>query len=165
MTQKLNDRIVVIGLGSPVMSDDAIGLEISKAIEELNLPDVDTRQEAIGGLDILPMIHGYKHAIIVDAIQTFEYGPGTVLLFNPEDFDSTISDASAHEVNLATALRIGRELDPDIMPKSIKFVAIEVEDIQTMSEEMTPSVLAAVNSAKDAVLHIISEFRCLTDQY
>lgn len=158
-----NGRIAVIGLGSPIMTDDAVGLEVSLAVEALRLPGVDTRQEAIGGLDILPMIYGYGCAIIVDAVQTFEHGPGSVMIFDPEDFESTVADASAHDVNLATAIKIGRQMDPDIMPDVIRFVAVEVEDIQTMGETMTPEVGAAVGSAVDAVLHLISCFRCRSD--
>lgn len=159
MTQ-LKDKTVVIGLGSPIMTDDAVGLKVSEMVESLNLPDVDTRQEAIGGLDILPMIRGYRFAIVVDAIQTYMYDPGTIMLFDPEDFDSTIADASAHDVNLATAIKIGRDMDPDLMPEKIRFVAIEVKDIQTMSETMNPEIEECVDSAKNAILHIISEFRC-----
>ncbi len=59
---------VVVGLGSPIMCDDAVGLRVSKAVEAMNLEDVDCCQEAVGGLDILPVIHGYRYAIIVDAI-------------------------------------------------------------------------------------------------
>jgi hydrogenase maturation protease len=156
----MNDRVIVIGLGSPIMSDDAVGLKVSEAVEKLKMPGVDTLQEAVGGLDIIPMLSGYRFAVIVDAIQTRMYEPGTVLIFDPESFDSTIADVPAHDVNLATAIRIGRELDNSVMPEIIKFIAIEVEDLQTVSEEMTSSVAAAVDPAKNAVLHLISEFRC-----
>ena len=71
-------RTVVVGLGSPIMCDDAVGLRVSEAIDAMDFEDVDCCQEAVGGLDILPVIHGYRYAIIVDAIQTGEYGPGTV---------------------------------------------------------------------------------------
>ena len=142
------------------MSDDAVGLKVSEAVEKLKMPGVDTLQEAVGGLDIIPMLSGYRFAVIVDAIQTRMYEPGTVLIFDPESFDSTIADVPAHDVNLATAIRIGRELDNSVMPEIIKFIAIEVEDLQTVSEEMTSSVAAAVDPAKNAVLHLISEFRC-----
>ncbi len=158
------DKTVVIGLGSPIMSDDAVGLKVSEEIERMGFDDVDTLQEAVGGLDIIPMVSGYKYAIIVDAIQTKEYEPGTVLLFDPESFDCTIADVPAHDVNLATAIKIGRQMDNSVMPDVIKFVAIEVEDLQTMSEEMTPKVSAAVGPAKNAVLHLISDFRCQADR-
>jgi len=156
---KLSDRTVVIGLGSPIMSDDAVGLKVSEAVEALGLPDVDTLQEAVGGLEILPMLSGYRFAVIVDAILTGEYEPGTVLIFDPESFDCTVANVPAHDMNLATAIKIGRQMDDSVMPEIIKFIAIEVEDLQTMSEEMTPRVAAAVGPAKNAVLHLLSEFR------
>jgi hydrogenase maturation protease len=158
----LTDRdssIAVVGLGSPIMCDDAVGLRVSQAIEDMHLDDVDCYQEAVGGLDILPVIHGYRMAIVVDAIMTGEYGPGTVLIFSEQDFDSKISEAASHDVNLPTAIKIGRQMDPSLMPDVIKFIAIEVEDIKTMTETMTPAVEAAVPSASRAVLHLMEEFR------
>lgn len=155
----LNGRIAVIGLGSPIMCDDAVGLRVSEAIDALGMDDVDCFQEAIGGLDILPVIHSYSHAIVVDAIQTGEYGPGTVLLFRESDFDEVIADAATHDVNLPTAIKIGRKMDPEIMPETISFVAVEVQDIKTVTETMTPEVEAAVDSAKAAVLHLIETAR------
>ena len=154
-----SDNILVIGLGSPIMSDDAVGLEVSERIENMNLPGVETRQEAIGGLDIIPVLWGYRHAIIVDAIQTKQYEPGTVMIFDPEDFAPTITNASAHDFNLATAMKIGRDMEPEQMPDKVIFVAIEVEDIQTMNEGMTEKVEASVGPATDAVLHYIEEFQ------
>lgn len=156
---KRNSRIAVVGLGSPIMCDDAVGLRVSQSIADMELDDVECHEEAVGGLDILPVIHGYDYAVIVDAIQTGNYGPGTVLIFSEEDFNDVVSEASSHDVNLPTAMKIGRQMDPDIMPKKVMYVAIEVEDIKTMTETMTPAVESAVESAKNAVLHIISEFR------
>ena len=62
-------------------------------------------------------------------------------------------------MNLPTAMKIGRQMDPDIMPKEVRFVAIEVQDIRTMSETMTPAVEEAVDSGRSAVLHLIDELR------
>lgn len=156
---KGNGRIAVVGLGSPIMCDDAVGLRVSQAIDDMGMDDVDCFQEAVGGLDILPVIHGYSHAIIVDAIQTGEYGPGTVLLFTESDFDGKITEAATHDVNLPTAIKIGRQMDPDLMPETISFVAIEVQDIKTMTETMTPDVEDAVDSARRAVLHLMDSAR------
>lgn len=156
---KRDADVVVVGLGSPIMCDDAVGLRISDEIQSMGLPGVDCCQEAVGGLDILPVIHGYRYAVIVDAIQTMRYDPGTVLLFKESDFDEVVAGAACHDVNLPTAMKIGRQMDPEIMPEEVRFVAIEVADIRTMSETMTPAVEEAVGSGKAAVLHIIEELR------
>ena len=154
-----SDTILVIGLGSPIMTDDAIGLEVVQEIEDMALDGIETRQEAIGGLDIIPVMWGYKHVIIVDANQTGSYEPGTIMFFNPEDFNDTIGDASAHDINLATAMRIGREMEPEMMPDEVCFIAVEAEDIGTVNEGMTPRLVEAKPSAVRAVLHQIEEFR------
>jgi len=160
----LSDVILVIGLGSPIMSDDAVGLKVADVIENMMIPGVETRQEAIGGLDIIPVLYGYRNAVIVDAIKTGAYPPGTVMIFDPDDFEPTVGDASAHSINLATAMHMGRGLDPENMPESVRFVAIEVEDIQTVSETMTETVEKAVPEATNAVLHIIEGFRVRSDR-
>ena len=165
MSEQRSDKILVIGLGSPIMTDDAIGLEVVQEIEDMHIPGVDTRQEAVGGLDIIPVLWGYRNAIIVDAIQTRQYDPGTIMFFNPEDFNDTIGDASAHDINLATAMRIGREMEPDMMPDEVCFIAIEAEDIGTVNEGMTPKLVEAKPSAVRAVLHQLDRARHRKDRY
>jgi len=157
MTCELSDTVLVIGLGSPIMTDDAIGLKVAETIESMRLDNVEVMQEAIGGLDIIPMIMGYRNVIIVDAIKTGACEPGTVIIFNPEDFEPTVANASAHEINLATAMHMGRQLEPDSMPLSIRFVAVEVADIMTVGETMTEAVVNALPSAAEAVLDLIKE--------
>jgi len=141
------------------MSDDAIGLKVVEKIESMNLSGVETRQEAIGGLDIIPVIMGYRSVVIVDAIKTGSYDPGTVIIFNPEDFEPTVANASAHEMNLATAMHIGRQYEPEGMPDRVKFVAIEVSDLVTVSETMTDAVTDALPDAVAAVLDLIEKFQ------
>ena len=163
-------RIAVVGLGSPIMCDDAVGLRVSEEISKMGLDGVECFQEAIGGLDILPVIEGFDYAVIVDAIQTMEYEPGTVLLYRERDFEEEVAEAATHDVNLPTALKIGRRMEGHVMPKEVRFVAIEVADIKTMSETMTPPVEEAVPSAVDAVLHTIrsmtgSERMCQTSVF
>ena len=154
-----SDTVLIIGLGSPIMTDDAIGLEVVQEIEDMHLDGVETRQEAVGGLDIIPIMWGYKNVIIVDAIQTQMYEPGTIMFFDPEDFDETIGDASAHDINLATAMRIGRDMEPEMMPDRVCFIAVEAEDIGTMHEGMTPRLVEAKPSAVRAVLHQLEQIR------
>lgn len=158
MSEKLKDTAVVVGLGSPIMSDDAVGLKIAEHIGNLGISGIETRQEAIGGLDILPVIRGFRFAVIVDSVLTGNVAPGTVMIFDPEDFEHTVASSSAHDINLATAMSIGRHMEPDMMPESVKYVAVEACDIQTVSESMTPDVEAAIPNAVSAVLHLISEF-------
>jgi len=154
---QMEDHILVIGLGSPIMSDDAIGLHVVDRLESMGLPNVITQQEAIGGLDIIPMVMDHRRVIIVDAIQTFQQPPGTITVMDPDAFQHTIAPASAHEMNLPTAMHMGRQLEPERMPEKVRFVAIEVKDLHTVSEEMTPDVEKALPEAVATVLQLIEE--------
>lgn len=160
----LNGRLAVIGIGSPVMTDDSIGLRISEAIGKLGMDDVDCFQEAVGGLELLPLLRGYSYAVVVDAIQTWNYDPGTILIFDVADFESTVHDVPSHDINVATAIRMGREMDPGSMPLQIKFVAMEIKDMATMGEELTPEVAARQESAENAVRFVLDGFRKDRDQ-
>ncbi|AGI48262.1 hydrogenase maturation protease [Thermoplasmatales archaeon BRNA1] len=161
----LNGRIRVIGLGSPVMTDDSVGLRVSEDIERMGMDDVDCCQEAVGGLELLPLMKGYSYVVIVDAIQTFQYDPGTILIFDVADFESTVNNGMpAHDINVATAIGIGRQMDPDSMPLQVRFVAMEIKDMQTMSEELTPIVASKESSMVDAALHVMDLFRQDRDQ-
>ena len=161
----LNGRIAVIGIGSPIMTDDSIGLRLSEEIQAMGMPDVDCTQEAVGGLELLPFMRGYSYVVIVDAIQTWQYEPGTVLIFDVADFESTVNGGMpAHDTNIATAVAIGRQIDNSTMPLQIRFVAMEIEDMQTMSEELTPAVAAKKQSMLEAAISVIEGFRRDRDQ-
>ena len=54
---------------------------------------------------------------------------------------------------------IGRDMEPEQMPVSVRFVAIEVEDLQTMHEGLTEKVEASKDKAVDAVKYLIEEIQ------
>jgi len=155
----MSDRILVLGLGSPIISDDRIGLAVAERIEKMGLEGVDVRQEAIGGLDMVHMVMDYDVVVVVDAIQTKAYPPGSIAVLDVEDFDPTITTSSVHDINLATALHIGRQLEPERMPRRMYFVAIEAAELLLVSEEMTPEVEASIPEATQVVLEIIQKVR------
>ena len=156
----LNGRIALIGLGSPIMTDDSIGLRISEEVESMGLDDVDCFQEAIGGLELLPIMRGYSAVVIADAILTGMYDPGTILIFDVADFESTVNRGMpAHDINIATAVKMGRAMDASTMPDRILFVAMEIADMQTMSEELTPIVASKKSAMVDAVMDTIGRLR------
>ncbi len=151
-------RTLVIGLGSPLLTDDSVGLQVARRLSPLlaGRPDIDLVEDYRGGLQLMERMTGYDRAVIVDAIVTGGE-PGTLHLLGPGDIP-TQKSASAHDVNLPTALELGRRLgvrlpaDADIL-----LVGVEAEDILTFSERCTPKVEAAIPRAVEAVLAALSE--------
>ena len=74
------NRILLLGLGNEVLTDDAIGLEAVRAAQShfVGHQSVDVRETTEMGLALLDFIEGYRALILVDSIQTGRVPPGTI---------------------------------------------------------------------------------------
>lgn len=153
----MNKRTLILGLGNPILTDDSVGLrvagELKSALAGRNGITVD--EDCWGGLRLMERLIGFDRAIIVDAIQTGG-PPGTVRTLSPKDIPTQHS-ASAHDVNLPTALAFGRKMGLHLPEDSeIILVAIEAVDILTFGERCTPPVEAAIPQAVQLVLNLLA---------
>lgn len=146
-------KTLILGLGNPLVTDDSVGL---KVVEELKprlagRVDVEVSEDYWGGLRLMERMIGFDRAIVVDAIQTGA-PPGTIHLLTPDGIPTQRS-ASAHDMNLLTALEFGRQAGMHLPENArIRLVGIEAEDILTFGEQCTPAVQAAIPQAVEAVL-------------
>jgi hydrogenase maturation protease len=157
MAGAMNGRKLVLGIGSPIMCDDAIGLRVLQELEHRGVEGVDLREACASGLDLIEMMIDYDLVIVVDAIINSSNPPGTVMVLSPEDFSDTVHGTNPHEANIATTLELGRTLEPERFPKRIIFVAVEANDVFTVSEEMTPELEAALDGTVEKVLQLLTE--------
>lgn len=150
------ERTLVIGLGNPLLRDDGVGLHVVAALRQRPLAeDVDCADETHGGLRLMERMIGYDRVLVVDAMTT-GVEPGTVRQVSFETH-ATRHSASAHDVDLPTALRVGRESGAPLPPDArVVLIGIEAEDVETFGEEMTPAVAAAVPRAVETVLHVLA---------
>lgn len=149
-------KTLVLGLGNPVISDDSVGLRVAEALKPrlADRTDVEIDEDFWGGLRLMERLIGYDRAVIIDAMQTGSE-PGTVRLLTPGDLPTQRS-ASAHDVNFPTALAFGRQSGVQLPPDaSIVLVGIEVVDILTFSEQLTPAVESAIPRAVELVLEAL----------
>jgi hydrogenase maturation protease len=113
--------------------------------------DVEVAEDYWGGLRLMERLVGYDRAIVIDAIQTGGR-PGTIHRLTPDDIPTQRS-ASAHDLNLPTALAFGRQAGLKLPANhAILLVGVEAEDILTFSERCTPAVEAAIPAVVEAVL-------------
>jgi len=146
-------KTLVLGLGNPLITDDGVGLRVVARLKPLlaDRPDVDVSEDYWGGLRLMERMVGFDRAIVVDAIQTGA-APGTIHLLTPDGIPTQRS-ASAHDVNLSTALEFGRRAELHLPEnRHIQLVGIEAEDVLTFREECTPAVEASIPFAVEAVL-------------
>jgi hydrogenase maturation protease len=145
-------KTLVLGLGNMILTDDRVGMIVAEEVgRRVDADDVTVTQASIGGLGLLELVVGYEKVIIVDAIQTEEGQPGQVHRLYADEFRPHLRGASSHDISLATALELGRQLHEDI-PGEIVILAVEAADVETFGEELTPAVAAAVPEVVELVL-------------
>lgn len=153
-------RTLVLGLGNPLLSDDGAGLRVARLLRSrlAGRADVDVDEDYWGGLRLIERMIGFGRAVVVDAICSGAE-PGTVRV-TPVTGTSTRHSASAHDVDLMTALAVGRQAGTPLPPDDgIRLVTIEAMDVQTFREECTPPVRAGVDRAVRAVMDLLETWR------
>lgn len=150
-------KTLVLGLGNPILSDDGVGIKVAHEVaSQLNNPQVTVSETSAAGLSLLDSIVGYDKAIIIDAIQTEKGQAGQVYRMKTEDFSLTKHLSSPHQINLATALELGKMLNL-AMPQKITVFAVEAKDVTSFSERCTPEVEQAIPGVIKMVLQELSQ--------
>jgi len=157
-------RILVIGLGNPLVSDDSVGLRVAQALQKplLDRPSVEVTEDYWGGLRLMERMIGYDSAIVIDAICTGA-SAGTIHYLTT-DAISTQKSASAHDVNLPTALAFGRQAGAHVpADRNVHLVGIEAQDVINFGDHCTAPVPAAIPRAVQRVLELIEALRAARD--
>jgi hydrogenase maturation protease len=151
-------KTLVIGLGNPLVADDSVGLRVAACLEGRleDYPNVDVVEDFWGGLRLMEKMIGYRRAIVIDAMFTGS-APGTILHATAVQF-STRKSASAHDVDLPTALAFGRAAGA-LLPADdeVRLVGIEAADLVHFGDCCTPDVAAAIPRAVAAVVDLLGD--------
>jgi hydrogenase maturation protease len=152
-------KTLVLGTGNPILSDDGAGIRVAQEVgKKLDDPQVTVSETSAAGLSLLDSIVGYDKVIIIDAIQTKKGKAGQIYRMKPEDFSYAKHLSSPHQINLVTALELGKVLNL-VMPQEIIIIAVEAKDISNFGERCTPEVERAI---PEAVKIVLSELKCQT---
>lgn len=149
--------VLVLGLGNDILTDDAVGLVVTRAVrrlllEQVEIEVVDTEEM---GLSLLDFIAGHRDLVIVDSVQTGKAAPGTL---HEIDGDAlcVLPHISPHFLGVGEIIALGRRLGL-AMPERVKIFAIEVEDPFTLGTELTKAIAATVPEA----IRRVSDAACL----
>jgi len=166
--------ILIAGLGNPILGDDGVGWHVAEEVsfqtgiplgdapiplpaDEIQAP-ITIECYALGGFSLMERLTGYDKVILIDSINTGKHAQGEVITFTLDQLaDLTFGhSASAHDVSLKTALRVGRDMDiplPD--DKNVHVVAIEAQHVYDFGEELSSLIAEAVPTAANLVLKLI----------
>ncbi len=137
-------KTLFLGLGNPILSDDAVGIRVVQEIEKM-LGDRDGicfARESVDGLRLLDVIRGYDRLIIVDAIRTRDR-PGSLYELSIGELEKAIHLTCVHSINFATALRMAKEAGEKI-PEEMSIYGVGVRSVREFKERMSPEVERSV---------------------
>mgnify|MGYP006287531197 CR=1 FL=1 len=144
-------RTLILGLGNPILSDDGIGIKIARAIKK-KMKNVEVVEASAAGFRIVDQILGFDKLILIDAIQTKNSEPGTIHLLNTQDLKNARHSSSIHDISFFDALDIYKK-NGESVPQEIIIYAIEVEQTDIFSEDLTPKVAAALPKAVNRIIN------------
>ena len=134
---------VIVGVGNPLLGDDAIGLEVAKRLK--GVVEADVKLCMAGGLELAEMIAEYDLAIIIDAFK----GKG-IKEIDVDDYEESVAN---HDINFPSAYRILRRYVK--MPK-VRVIGIGVDGIE-IKEELSPKIKKMIPEVVKKVKEIMEE--------
>jgi len=143
-------RTVIIGLGNTVLSDDGAGIYVARELKERLGSSFDVIEAELAGLDLMEMMRGYDRAVIIDAIKLDGEEPGTVFKLTIDDIRITPRLASCHDIDLVTALELGKRLGLK-MPDQVTIYAVQGKDVLTLNEGCTEPVEKVIPELVDEI--------------
>lgn len=140
--------VAVLGLGNPVLTDDAVGLHVAAEVERLlrehPIAGVSVLTSTRAGFELINLLTGFTHAMIIDCLELPEPIPGHVRRLDLNMLSGSARLVGVHDISVADAFELAATLGTR-MPGTVEIYAVEGGDTQTISEEMTSVVSAAVS--------------------
>jgi len=131
-------KTLVLGMGNPILSDDAVGIRIAEGLKQA-APDLDVVATSEAGLSLLEYVVGYDRLVIIDSIMTRQGEPGALYRLEVGELGGEFCLSSSHGVDIGTAITLGERLGYE-MPGQVSIYAVEISDNTTFSERCTARV-------------------------
>ncbi len=159
MTEEKCPKVVVLGIGNVLLSDEGIGIHAINELRKESWPEqVELVDGGTGGLGLLSVLEGAERAIIIDSLEA-GVEPGTIFKFQPKDL-TTFMDRSAlslHQVGIMEVLNLGRTLDS--LPPTVVF-GVQPKSL-AMGLDLTPEIKAKLPRVVKMVSDEICQALCI----
>ncbi len=149
-------RIVVLGLGNLMRTDDAVGmLAVQQLRSDLRVPtSVSLVDGGTLGLDLLHPLEGATHLLALDAIES-DVAPGTLLRFAGDEIADLPISKSVHLLGFSDL--IGAMRLTGSAPDEIVVLGVQPEKIE-WGTELTPPVKAALPELLETALAQVEQW-------
>lgn len=147
-------RILVLGVGNILLSDEGIGVRIVEALEaRYHLPEcVEVLDGGTAGMELMGVMADRDHLILVDVVRSSQ-GPGNILVLRDDEVPALFTrKISPHQLGLSdvlSALHLTEEF-----PQRLSLVGIVPESLEPRIG-LTEVGQAALEPALQKVIEIL----------
>jgi len=131
----------VVGIGNPIMGDDAVGLVAVRMLKEKEPDAADYLEAPVGGLQLVEMLCGYEKAVLIDCFVSEDCGK--IRRLSAEEAFAHPKLCCPHDTDFGTALALAKSLSLPL-PDELVVYAVGVADDRRLSESLSPEVEAAL---------------------
>ena len=142
-----DERLLIIGLGNPLMGDDGAGIQVVNELRESDLPEyVDVIDGGTPGVGLIDLMSGYSRVIVVDAVRGED-------VFKYDENPLSLDNCSLHEMELTSVLRLMKTLGIPIPEITIVGIpAVNIAPGIGLSEECRRYMQEAIKRLRGQVL-------------
>ncbi len=144
-------HIMILGIGNILFSDEGFGVRVIERLADIYefSENVSVVDGGVLGMNLLGVISEADHLIVVDAVRKGEK-PGTLVRLEGDELPARIrAKNSLHQVDFLEALTLCQVFDK--VPQTV-VLGVEPQDIETMSDKLTPIIQANVEPMVEMVL-------------
>jgi len=149
-----NKRIIVLGVGNELLSDEGIGIHVVKEIQQKNIfpSEVEVMEGGTDGFGLINIIADTDRLIVIDSIKGGSM-PGTIYKFDIEDAPSTpdIFKTSVHQIGILEVINLSSLIGKT--PKTT-VIGIEPRSVSTgmeLSEDVREKIPRVIELVKEEV--------------
>ncbi|MDI6795937.1 MAG: hydrogenase maturation protease [Desulfatibacillaceae bacterium] len=154
-------RALLMGLGSPILSDDGVGIHIAEALNG-RIEGLDTASSPFANLEILEKARGYSLLFVVDALLDAGGSIGELRVVSP--WEAGRHTASSHGLDLISVMELGRSLLGEEMPQLARIYGVTAGCEIAFGKELTPALAGFFPGLVEAVGHDIRGFLAAADR-
>jgi hydrogenase maturation protease len=154
-------KTIVIGLGNPILGDDAVAWKVAETVRQYIDPSPDILVDidflALGGISLMEHLIGYDRIILIDALVSQEE-PGAITVFTLDEIPncSAFHITSVHDTSLQNAMNLGKALGAELT-NDITLVGICIKPVYDFGLELSPPIREAVPKAAQIVMDLLTQ--------
>jgi hydrogenase maturation protease len=153
-------KVLILGMGNPILSDDGVGLVIARALEG-RIEGVRIETSPIIGLGLLDLVSGYERIYVIDAMCTPGGTLGKITKIPEEGRAGTLHLFSSHGINFFELMEMGRRCGM-AMPEVGAVYGIEIGTCVAFGEGLSENLRDKVSSITNAILRDMESHRMIS---